>query len=48
MVPGWMAAGMGEAARQVRRVTATCTRLPALGGALEATMTVTLAKEDAA
>ena len=47
MVPCWMAAGMGEAANHFRRGNGYL-RLPALRGALEATTTVTPAKEDAA
>jgi hypothetical protein len=42
-----MAAGMGEAAKHFRRVNGHL-HLPALRGALEATMTATRAKEDAA
>jgi hypothetical protein len=42
-----MAAGMGEAAKHVRRVNGYL-HLPALRGTLEATITVTPAKEDAA
>jgi putative transposase len=47
MVLRWMAAGMGEAAKQFRRVNGYL-HLPALRSALEATITVTPAKEDAA
>jgi hypothetical protein len=47
MVLGWMAAGMGEAAKQFRRVNGY-RHLPALRSALEATITVTPAEEDAA
>ena len=47
MVLGWLAAGMGEAAKQCRRVNGYL-HLPALHSALEATTTVTPAKEDAA
>jgi putative transposase len=51
MVLGWIAAGMGQAAkqsrRQFRRVNGYL-HLPALRSALEATSTVTPAKEDAA
>jgi putative transposase len=47
MVLRWMAAGMGEAAKQFRRVNGYL-HLPALRSALEATITVPPAKEDAA
>jgi transposase-like protein len=47
MVLRWMAAGMGEAATQFRRVNGYL-HLPALRSALEATITVTPAEEDAA
>ena len=48
MVLRWVAAGMGEAAKQFRRVNGYL-HLPALRVALEATITtVTPAKEDAA
>jgi putative transposase len=47
MVLRWVAAGMGEATKQFRRVNGYL-HLPALRGALEATITVTPAKEDAA
>jgi transposase-like protein len=47
MVLRWIAAGMGEAATQFRRVNGYL-HLPALRAALEATSTVTPAKEDAA
>jgi transposase-like protein len=47
MVLRWIAAGMGEAAKQFRRVNGYL-HLPALRGALEAMFTVTPAKEDAA
>jgi putative transposase len=47
MVLRWMAAGIGEAAKQFRRVNGYL-HLPALRSALEATITVTPAKEDAA
>jgi putative transposase len=47
MVLRWIAAGMGEAAKQFRRVNGHL-HLPALRSALEATITVTPAKEDAA
>jgi transposase-like protein len=47
MVLRWIAAGMGEAAKQFRRVNGYL-HLPALRSALEATSTVTPAKEDAA
>jgi putative transposase len=47
MVLRWIAAGMGEAAKQFRRVNGYL-HLPALRSALEATITVTPAKEDAA
>jgi putative transposase len=47
MVLRWIAAGMGEAATQFRRVNGYL-HLPALRSALEATITVTPAKEDAA
>jgi hypothetical protein len=42
----WIAAGMGQAAKQFRRVNGYL-HLPALRSALEATSTVTPAKEDA-
>jgi putative transposase len=48
MVLGWVAAGMGEAATQFRRVNGYL-HLPALRDALDATIaTVTATKEDAA
>ena len=47
MVLRWIAAGMGEARRQFRRVNGYL-HLPALRAALDATITVTPAKEDAA
>jgi transposase-like protein len=47
MVLRWVAAGMGEAAKQFRRVNGYL-HLPALRSALEATSTVPPAKEDAA
>jgi putative transposase len=47
MVLRWIAAGMGEAAKQFRRVNGYL-HLPALRSALEATIAVTPAKEDAA
>ena len=47
MVLRWIAAGMGEAAKQFRRVNGYL-HLPALRSALEATTAVTPAKEDAA
>jgi putative transposase len=48
MVLGWIAAGMGEAATQFRRVNGYL-HLPALRGALDATIApVTPTKEDAA
>jgi putative transposase len=47
MVLRWIAAGMGEAAKQFRRVNGYL-HLSALRSALEATITVTPAKEDAA
>ena len=47
MVLRWIAAGMGEAARQFRRVNGYL-HLPALRAALDATITVTPTKEDAA
>jgi len=47
MVLRWMAAGMGEAAKQFRRVNGYL-HLPALRSALEATITITPAEEDAA
>jgi putative transposase len=47
MVLPWIAAGMGQAAKQFRRVNGYL-HLPALRSALEATSTVTPAKEDAA
>jgi putative transposase len=47
MVLRWIAAGMGEAATQFRRVNGYL-HLPALRSALEATITVTPTKEDAA
>jgi putative transposase len=47
MVLRWIAAGMGEAAKQFRRVNGYL-HLPALRSALEATTAVTSAKEDAA
>ena len=48
MVLRWIAAGMGEARKQFRRVNGHL-HLPALRAALEATVTtVALAKEDAA
>jgi hypothetical protein len=47
MVLGWIAAGMGEAAKQFRRVNGYLS-LPALRVALDATIAVTPTKEDAA
>jgi putative transposase len=47
MVLRWIAAGMGEAAKQFRRVNGHL-HLPALRAALDATITVTPTKEDAA
>jgi putative transposase len=47
MVLRWVAAGMGEAAKQFRRVNGHL-HLPALRTALDATITVTPTKEDAA
>jgi putative transposase len=47
MVLRWIAAGMGEAAKQFRRVNGYL-HLPALRSALEATIAVPPAKEDAA
>jgi putative transposase len=47
MVLRWVAAGMGEAAKQFRRVKGYL-YLPALRAALDATITVTPTKEDAA
>jgi putative transposase len=47
MVLRWIAAGMGEAAKQFRRVNGYL-HLPALRSALEDSITVTPAKEDAA
>jgi hypothetical protein len=47
MVLRWIAAGMGEAATQFRRVNGYL-HLPALRSALEDGITVTAAKEDAA
>jgi putative transposase len=47
MVLRWVAAGMGEATKQFRRVNGYL-HLPALRAALETTITVTPAKEDAA
>jgi putative transposase len=47
MVLGWIAAGMGEAAKQFRRVNGYL-YLPALRAALDATIAVTPPKEDAA
>jgi transposase-like protein len=47
MVLRWMAAGMGEAAKQFRRVNGHL-HLPALRAALDATIAVTPTKEDAA
>jgi putative transposase len=47
MVLGWIAAGMGEAAKQFRRVNRHL-HLPALRAALDATIAVTPPKEDAA
>jgi hypothetical protein len=47
MVLRWIAAGMGEAAKQFRRVNGYL-HLPALRGALEDIISVTPAKEDAA
>jgi putative transposase len=47
MVLRWIAAGMGEARRQFRRVNGHL-HLPALRAALDATTTVTPTKEDAA
>ena len=47
MVLRWIAAGMGEAAKQFRRVNGYL-HLPALRAALDATTAVTPTKEDAA
>lgn len=47
MVLRWIAAGMGEAAKQFRRVNGYL-HLPALRVALDATSAVTPTKEDAA
>ena len=47
MVLRWVAAGMGEAAKQFRRVNGYL-HLPALRAALDATLAVTPTKEDAA
>jgi putative transposase len=48
MVLGWIAAGMGQAATQFRRVNGYL-HLPALRATLDATIaTVTPSKEDAA
>jgi putative transposase len=47
MVLRWVAAGMGEAAKQFRRVNGYL-YLPALRAALDATIAVTPTKEDAA
>ena len=47
MVLRWIAAGMGEAAEQFRRVHGYL-HLPALRSTLEATTSVTPATEDAA
>ena len=47
MVLRWIAAGMGEAARQFRRVNGYL-YLPALRAALDDTIAVTPTKEDAA
>jgi putative transposase len=47
MVLRWIAAGMGEAAKQFRRVNGHL-YLPALRAALDATIAVTPTKEDAA
>jgi putative transposase len=47
MVLRWIAAGMGEAAKQFRRVNGHL-HLPALRNALDATIAVTPSKEDAA
>jgi putative transposase len=47
MVLRWVAAGMGEARRQFRRVNGHL-QLPALRAALDATLAVTPTKEDAA
>ena len=47
MVLRWVAAGMGEAAKQFRRVNGYL-YLPALRDALDATLAVTPTKEDAA
>jgi putative transposase len=47
MVLGWIAAGMGEAAKQFRRINGYL-HLPALRAALDATIAVTPTKEDAA
>ena len=44
---GWIAAGMGEAATQFRRINGHL-HLPALRAALDATSAVTPTKEDAA
>jgi putative transposase len=47
MVLGWIAAGMGEAAKHFRRINGSL-HLPALRAALDATSaTVTPTKEDA-
>jgi putative transposase len=47
MVVRWIAAGMGEAAKQFRRVNGYL-HLPALRSALADSITVTPTKEDAA
>jgi putative transposase len=47
MVLRWIAAGMGEAAKQFRRINGYL-QLPALRAALDATIAVTPTKEDAA
>ena len=47
MVLRWIAAGMGEAAKQFRRVNGHL-HLPTLRAALDATIAVTPTKEDAA
>jgi putative transposase len=46
-VLGWIAAGMGEAAKQFRRINGYL-HLPALRAALDATIAVTPTNEDAA
>ncbi len=47
MIPRWVAAGMGEAAMQFRRVNGHL-YLPALRAALGSSVAVTSAKDDAA